>query len=82
MEELIGKKFKRNKYGLSNWEDIIRFVTIRRDFSNKLYKSPKMTLVTYKERLQNQRKYGYKAIIQVRGTSNIWYDLSEIIIYD
>ena len=34
MKELIGLKFKRNKYGLSNWTDTVLGVQIIKDFNN------------------------------------------------
>jgi len=77
--ELIGKKFRRNKYGLSTWTDTIRQITIRRNYTKKVNKFP---MWSYIERLYDRSSYGWTVDIQVRGERENWYNLNEIVIYD
>lgn len=79
-EELIGWRFRWNKYGLTLWEDRIAEIGM----SMKLLLPPKIDSLSkgwfkaYKE----AGKLGYQVVPAVRGenTKN-WYEIHEIVIY-
>ncbi len=78
-EQLIGRKFRRNKYGISIWDDEITAITIRL----QLVKQPSFLGSIgdqLKKRTESGKKYGFKPMIQVKG-NGCWYDINEIIIF-
>lgn len=76
LNSLIGRKFRRNKYGLSIWEDTISDISYSVDWI-KPASSHKWV-----EEMRENRKYGFKIIPRLKGTTtNIWYYFDEIIIY-
>jgi hypothetical protein len=64
MKELIGKKFKRNKYGLSDWTSIISEVGITRS-------------TTFNPETRNAY---WIPEIWIRSSNGVVYDFSEIVI--
>lgn len=64
MEKLIGKKFKRNVYGLSNWVSIIKEVNITKELIVN-----KQTKTVY-----------YAPKIWIKSEKGISYELNEIVI--
>ncbi len=87
LKDLIGKKFRRDKYGLSLWEDIIENVEIRLNYQVDMTKFdfPK-TASEFREQIKERRRQesfmGYKLDISVIGKSNkSWYSINEIVIY-
>lgn len=80
VEDIIGRKFRRNKYGLSVWKDEIEKV----HFSLKLVKWPsKFDKRDYKEAIkENAREFGYIPEITVQAKdSKLWFNINEIIVF-
>lgn len=44
MEALIGKQFKRNVYGLSNWTDIVKQIFIVRSYTKENIWKPEIKI--------------------------------------
>ena len=81
MNDLIGKKFKRNKYGLSLWEDeIVELYYALHWVEPTNFK--KIDVDKWKETFGENKKFGFKAIPMVKGKNSIGpFELDEIIIY-
>jgi len=69
MNELIGRKFKRNKYGLSNWTETIRNVRL---FC--IYEKVDGIWISKPEIMVSKSEPTYKI-----GFRNDWYFLNEIV---
>lgn len=68
MENLIGKRFKRNKYGESIWEDTIRDVRYSLEVENI-------------KALPLHKPLKGKVKVHITGNKTFcWYDLDEIVI--
>jgi len=77
--QLIGKRFRRNKYGLSSWEDEISEVYMSYHFVNH----PNWNgIQNIRKGIDNAKKLGWKPEfhIKAKSTGND-YLLNEIIIY-
>jgi len=70
MNELIGRKFKRNKYGLSNWTETIRNVRL---FC--IYEKVDGIWISKPEIMVSKSEPTYKI-----GFRNDWYFLNEIVL--
>lgn len=85
MSELIGLRFKRNKYGLSLWEDHIQEIIYKREYSDSDMRSivpGKGNHSTYFNLLKNRKKLGCTLIPMVIGKNTLGaYKLDEIIVY-
>ena len=82
MNDLIGKKFRRNKYGPSIWEDRI----IRVYLAYPLVRPINQQLVPfwskeYAKEYEENRKYGFKVVPMIEGETSGKFNLDEIIIY-
>lgn len=81
LDKLIGKTFRRNRYGLSIWQDVITEISIR----YKLHFAPDRSPKSQKEwwDFVNSSHYmtwprTFEIIIKGNGQ---WYSLNEIVIY-
>jgi hypothetical protein len=89
LTDIIGKKFRRNKYGLSTWEDTIKEIhyslSVNASLTPKFDKSTgKMYDMFTRLKLDRLRgkKHGYKVVPKVVGYNSLTsYDLDEIIIW-
>lgn len=81
MSEIIGMRFRRNKYGLSLWEDTVAEVIYTRSIivpGNK-----EISLIERFKLLKESSKKGYKLIPQILGKNTLKaYDFNEIIFYN
>lgn len=81
IQDLVGKKFRRNAYGLSLWTDEIVSV----NFESHWIKQPILKGIKFEQAMENMReanKFGYKPVAFVKGkNSSHSYYLDEIIIY-
>jgi len=82
MSDIIGKRFRRNVYGPSIWEDIVAEVVYRRSYST----SPKVSkkdIQKYLKSLNSSKNRPFKLIPQVLGKNTLKaYDFDEIIFYN
>jgi len=76
MEDLIGRNFKRNKYGLSLWTDTIRDVSFQFQLVEPVLIKRNGIQDYIKNHMTNSHK-GYKIKVKI----NRIYDLDEIIVY-
>lgn len=70
MNELIGRKFKRNKYGLSKWTEEIRDVRL-----STVYEKIDGLWVSKPEIMVSKN-----TTHPIIGYSNSWYSLNEIVL--
>jgi hypothetical protein len=77
MDELIGKKFRRNKYGLSIWEDTITSVELSYRLLYPISVKDYEPFVEYFLAKKEQGKKGLIPYIMI----NDKYNLDEIIVY-
>lgn len=82
IEQLKGRKFRRNKYGLSLWEDTIKDVKldlVPRKYPDK--RSTKLLDYVHTQKALN-KKYGLDLVVSVVGEKTFsTYNINEIIIY-
>lgn len=89
IQDLIGRKFRRNKYGLSTWEDTVKNVYVHLDFINPPDKAPKSPSTNLREwirdwskRREEAGKEGYKVLVYVvENNSPNSFSIDEIIVY-
>ena len=70
MKELIGRQFKRNKYGLSDWTETIRSVQL-----STVYEKIEGLWVS-KPELEVSKNEKHPTI----GYNNSWYSINEIVL--
>lgn len=84
IKDLTGKRFRRNKYGNSIWEDKIKEVT----FTLSLQVRPEHSLrrkniSEYMRQLRASHSLGFKVKTNVMGyNTKRSYDLDEIIVFN
>lgn len=76
MEDLVGRNFKRNKYGLSLWTETIKEVSFQFELVEPVLTKRNGIQDYIKNHMINSYK-GYKVKVKI----NRIYDLDEIIIY-
>lgn len=89
MEELIGKRFKRNKYGLSLWEDRIKSIRIDHEFVVPLDFKTAIRARKEEEKIgEAMRKhhsecksFGFVPKLMIQGERGNWFESDEIVIY-
>lgn len=82
IEELKGRKFKRNKYGLSIWEDTIKDVTYKLNLSVPSKTKGRDVFEYLRTQKALGKKYGYRLEICVIGEKTFsTYNINEIIVY-
>lgn len=82
--DIIGKKFRRNVYGLSTWIDAIKEIHYVLEVNSKLPTKHEAGggMELFKIRRRFGKEFGYKVIPKVIGYNTVTsYDLDEIIIY-
>ena len=79
INDLIGKKFRRNKYGLSVWEDSIIEIGWHQHLVSPI---SKLEEGNYFQNLKESKiQYGWYPEVFVKGTSGHCYSFKEIVIY-
>ena len=82
MNELIGKKFKRYRYGLSTWTDVITEVGFRYEYLYVVKKQSGMSFIDYIKECMKNHTLGHKVKPYVKSKNGMSYDLDEIIVYN
>lgn len=79
--EIIGKRFKRNKYGLSLWEDYVEEVIFEREIIVKSGKViPHDISIFERLKMLKEHKIGVKLIPKVLGKNTLKsYSFDEIV---
>lgn len=89
MEELIGKRFKRNKYGLSLWEDRIiatridHKLIVPTDFKEAIRarKEGEKIGEVMKKHHSECKSFGFVPKLMIQGSKGSWFESDEIVIY-
>lgn len=82
IEEIKGRKFRRNKYGNSLWEDTIKDVTYKLKLVRPPENKHRDLLEHFRVTKALGKKYGYKLEVNVIGEKTFnTYNINEIIIY-
>lgn len=81
MSDIIGMKFKRNKYGLSIWEDTVQEVIYEKEIVIKSGKTvPHDISIFERLKLLKEHKIGLKLVPKVIGINTIKaYTFDEIV---
>ena len=78
MSEIIGKRFRRNKYGLSLWEDRVSEVVYHRELPGNIRER-----ALYYKNMSKNKGLGEKLVPKVIGVNTLGsYSFDEIIFYN
>jgi len=81
MSDIIGKRFRRNKYGLSLWEDHVAEIIYERSYQEALKREkwyPELI-----ERIKKRKSSSFRLVPKVLGKNTLKaYDFDEIIFYN